>query len=171
FCPCRLPLSRCLQLAGQPAFRLLCRAPGIVGSVTRRCCGDRVFQGYAFFLCPWAEKRERFLVLNIIERCIIAGQQAAIPSIYRLCLIPVPTAALPTVGKATAMRTAPADSRYLKGKQGSLGHTAGGRTVMRCAAVLRGVAPYRSERFYSTFTPRSWRQGAGRGYRDPTFPL
>ena len=53
-CPFPLAYTR----RGMPHSGRFCRAPGIVGSVSRRCCGDRVFHRYAFFLCRSRKKRE-----------------------------------------------------------------------------------------------------------------
>ncbi len=67
-CPFPLAYTR----RGMPHSGRFCRAPGIVGSVSRRCCGDRVFHRYAFFLCRSRKKRE---VLSIKHNNPIEGRR------------------------------------------------------------------------------------------------
>ncbi len=101
-CPFPLAYTR----RGMPHSGRFCRAPGIVGSVSRRCCGDRVFHRYAFFLCRSRKKRE---VLSIKHNNPIEGRRKRrlFPSIILLYLIPVPTPALPPVGTAVGGSAVP----------------------------------------------------------------
>lgn len=90
FCPCRQPLSGLFILGGaaripsggpQSRYRRLRQPPML---------RYWMFQRYAFFLCPSAEKRDRCLVLNIIGIVCRAASCYSVRNDYYALIPPFP---------------------------------------------------------------------------------